>query len=355
MVKHIGESLRERGYFYAQNVDVLPAEYIKSIYEYSNKAHSLPVGIKKLYTSTGAYSGLDVGVAELDYEAGTVSTARAWDYSRKSFTLAKDQPDKSELGADPSDLPDKMQKRFSENPNTYPGEDVLKPSFSGVLDELYERQNHLASALMVVFAEMFDLPSRTFSDMFYGENQSGDLGTIRLINYPGSEGLSADDLAKANIGISPHTDFEAFTLMHQDAPGLQFIPASGEGWIDAPVRAGEFVVIVGDVLERFTNGVLRATPHRVAKTSHKRMSIIRFNAVNPDVVIKPLPQFVTEERPAAYSWVTMGTHMTTTMQNLAAGLGAWDAETQTSKTATYVYVDGIDHRQVDGAKSTNSA
>lgn len=47
--------------------------------------------------------------------------------------------------------------------------------------------------------------------------------------------------------------------MHQDAPGLQFMsPESGE-WIDAPVREGEFVVILGDVMERFTNGVLKAT------------------------------------------------------------------------------------------------
>ena len=34
-------------------------------------------------------------------------------------------------------------------------------------------------------------------------------------------------------------------------------------WEDAPVRPSEFVVIIGDVLERMTNGVLRATPHRV--------------------------------------------------------------------------------------------
>ena len=40
----------------------------------------------------------------------------------------------------------------------------------------------------------------------------GDFGTIRLLHYPGDE----DNFdPAANLGISPHTDFEAFTLMHQ--------------------------------------------------------------------------------------------------------------------------------------------
>ena len=94
---------------------------------------------------------------------------------------------------------------------------------------------------------------------------------------------------------------------------------------------------VGDVLERFTNGYLRATPHRVLLTPHARNSIIRFNAVAAETVVEPLPQFVSEARPAAYTPVRMRTHMETTMRNLEKGVGAWDAETQTSKTATYVY------------------
>ena len=59
------------------------------------------------------------------------------------------------------------------------------------------------------------------------------------------------------------------------------------------------MVIVGDVLERLTNGVLRATPHRVKLTEHPRNSIIRFTALHPDTVVAPLPQFVSAERPAA--------------------------------------------------------
>jgi isopenicillin N synthase-like dioxygenase len=97
------------------------------------------------------------------------------------------------------------------------------------------------------------------------------------------------------------------------------------------------VVIVGDVLERLTNGVLRATPHRVKLTEHTRNSIIRFNALHPDAIVAPLPAFVSDDRPAAYTPVTMRNHMETTIRNLEKGIPAWDNEQNVSRTATYVY------------------
>uniref|UniRef100_A0A7S1SAI2 Fe2OG dioxygenase domain-containing protein n=1 Tax=Alexandrium catenella TaxID=2925 RepID=A0A7S1SAI2_ALECA len=170
------------------------------------------------------------------------------------------------------------------------------------------------------------------------------MGTIRLLQYPGEQDPAA---AEADVGIAPHTDFEAFTLMHQNAPGLQFLPAHYEAssspselpWVDAPVRDAEFVVILGDVLERFTNGVLRATPHRVLRTGTPRLSIIRFNAVAPDVVVEPMAAFVTEERPKAYTRCTMRQHMDTTMKNLELGLGSWDAGAGRSTSAHYHYAE----------------
>eukprot|EP00933_Yihiella_yeosuensis_P069029 TRINITY_DN7513_c1_g2_i2.p1 TRINITY_DN7513_c1_g2~~TRINITY_DN7513_c1_g2_i2.p1 ORF type:complete len:196 (-),score=38.06 TRINITY_DN7513_c1_g2_i2:110-697(-) len=192
---------------------------------------------------------------------------------------------------------------------------------------------------MRAFAEMLELPADTFHSMFEGEG--GDMGTIRLLHYPAAANdEEASARAAANYGISPHTDFEAFTLMHQDAPGLQFLPPGGNTWVDAPVRPQEFVVIVGDVLERFTNGVLKATPHRVLQTAWERNSIIRFNAMTPDTLIAPLPEFVSEGRPAMYTPVTMKKHMDTTMEGLEAGRGAWEpGNPGRSLTATYVYDD----------------
>mmetsp|Transcript_29918 Transcript_29918/g.50679 ORF Transcript_29918/g.50679 Transcript_29918/m.50679 type:complete len:130 (+) Transcript_29918:745-1134(+) len=126
--------------------------------------------------------------------------------------------------------------------------------------------------------------------------------------------------------------------MHQDAAGLQFLPpGDSSSWVDAPVRPDGFVVIVGDVLERFTNGVLKATPHRVLNTQHSRRSIIRFNAVHPETLIEPMKEFVSDDSPPRYTPVRMKTHMATTLQNLREGKGAWDSTNNRSVTANYVY------------------
>ena len=172
-----------------------------------------------------------------------------------------------------------------------------------VLDELYSLQNGVSSAVLEGVAAALGEPR----DCFSRHIGHGDMGTIRLISYPGSDDPSVAD---ADVGIAPHTDFEAFTLMHQTSPGLQFLHQGGDAggvdeWIEAPV--GPFCVIIGDVLERFTNGLLRATPHRVLRTAAPRMSLIRFNAVAPETLITPLPAFVSEVRPPSTP-VTMAAH-----------------------------------------------
>lgn len=345
-VAKIGRALKERGYFYAQNVSVLPLDYLNFIYEYSKHLHSLPLHVKTKYAQRGghgAYSGIDIGQPELAYDPTTIASVHAWDYSRTCFTLS--------------------QNNDIWNSNSYPdSNDGVEPDYQQVLDDLYERQNILARALMGAFAESLGLSISTFVEMFDGkpsdsscqQTEGGDFGTIRLLHYPGTATTTVAEAAKlhkANVGISAHTDFEAFTLMHQSAPGLQFLIPDGNTterrrWIDAPARAEEFVVIIGDALERCTNGFWKATPHRVLKTSHPRWSIIRFNAFAPNTMVQPLEKFVSSENPASYSPVTMKVHMQTTMRNLEAGLGAWDEETQTSKTANYLYIDGKDPQHI---------
>ena len=156
-ISEIGAALREVGYFYAAAVDALPAEYIASVYAYAARCHALPPETKRRFAQRvgggGSYSGADIGEEhrELAYEA--------------------------------------------------------------FLDELYSRQNTLARTLMVAFAEALELPKATFASMFDGAGE-GDYGTIRLLSYPGEAALSAEEAAAASVGISAHTDFEAFTLMH---------------------------------------------------------------------------------------------------------------------------------------------
>ena len=116
------------------------------------------------------------------------------------------------------------------------------------------------------------------------------------------------------VGISEHTDFEFFTLLHQTCEGLELQGRDG-AWRSAPAYENEaiFTCILSDAFEIFTNGVVRATPHRVrpSRDGRDRLSLVRFNGLNDDAVIAPLPQFVTPHRPlnAAYEPRTQGDHV----------------------------------------------
>lgn len=133
---------------------------------------------------------------------------------------------------------------------------------------------------------------------------SQELNTMRLLNYPANDAPSTD----ANVGISAHTDFECMTLIHQSAPGLELLATDGK-WYDVPGHDGRPIVILGDMMERWTNGLFRATGHRVRNTGEQRSSIVMFFAVNDEETIAPLEQFTSNARPAGYGAVRQRDHL----------------------------------------------
>lgn len=144
-----------------------------------------------------------------------------------------------------------------------------------------------------------------FNADFLGEAcGSRELNTMRMIHYPESD-IAADD---RNVGISAHTDFECATLIYQTAPGLELRTAKGH-WLDAPSADGRFVVLLGDMLERYTNGYFRATGHRVRHTRHQRMSLVMFLAVNGDVRVEPRAPHVDKFNPPRYAGIYQGDHI----------------------------------------------
>jgi len=59
-----------------------------------------------------------------------------------------------------------------------------------------------------------------------------------------------------------------------DNPGLQ-VKVDDEKWINIPPRKGTFVVNIGDMFERWTNGIFKSTVHRVItlKGANERYSV----------------------------------------------------------------------------------
>jgi isopenicillin N synthase-like dioxygenase len=106
---------------------------------------------------------------------------------------------------------------------------------------------------------------------------------LRLLHYP------PQPPERGAQGVEAHTDPSAFTILLQDGTGgLEVRNRSGR-WIEAPPIPGSFIVNIGDMIQRWTDGRFVSTPHRVAnRTGRGRLSVPFF--VNPDyaAVIAPV-------------------------------------------------------------------
>lgn len=109
---------------------------------------------------------------------------------------------------------------------------------------------------------------------------------LRLLHYPPQPPQAPDDL----FGSAPHKDFGCLTILAQDdVGGLQVQTPAGH-WVDAPPREDAFVVNVGDMLHRMSNGKLLSTPHRVINTSgRERYSVPFFFDPHVSTNVAPLP------------------------------------------------------------------
>lgn len=110
---------------------------------------------------------------------------------------------------------------------------------------------------------------------------------LRLLYYPPTDPMDGDDL----YGSAPHTDFGALTILAQDEIGGLQVQTPNGTWIDAPRIPGTFVVNVGEMLHRWSNGILKSTPHRVINRSGKpRYSCPFFFDPHVSTNITPLPE-----------------------------------------------------------------
>ena len=143
-----------------------------------------------------------------------------------------------------------------------------------------------------------------------------DASESRLNHYP------EVDMQELNSGntrrIWPHTDIGLISLLLQDGVGGLEVEDRGNPGSFLPVTSDqptEMVVNVGDTLERWTNGVLKAglhhvsTPEDMKNEEHSRIaarsSIVFSLKANGATSAGPIPCFVYPERPARYSEITV--------------------------------------------------
>ena len=259
---------------------------IEQLFQVSKQFHSQPLSEK-------------MRVALDHNHRGYIAINTSTDVNSKLADVKK--PNQSEsfmmMREDKSELPDV----YLSGPNQWP----KLENFKEVLEKYTFNMTKLGRNLMRL--ALLSSGVRDLSVM-----QSLDTPTIwlRLLYYPPISKNSPSDL----YGSAPHTDFGCLTILAQDEiGGLQVQTREGE-WIDVPKLEGSFVVNVGDMLSRYTNGLLRSTPHRVINKSGKeRFSCPFFFDPHANAVVQPLKgtgkpkfspinfgEFLREELEASY-------------------------------------------------------
>ncbi len=149
-----------------------------------------------------------------------------------------------------------------------------------IMLEYLEAIESLAAVLGQSFADALDQDGQ-----FYTSHFTRPTSRLKLNHYPPQDNPKRID----SIGVVPHSDSGAFTILWQDANGgLEVQTKSGE-WVGAPPLEDSFVVNIGDILQYWSNGRYSSTKHRVInRYGVDRYSIPYFVNPSADMVISAL-------------------------------------------------------------------
>ena len=131
----------------------------------------------------------------------------------------------------------------------------------------------LSEDFLDLVAEALFLPSQTFQCFLSDQHR------LKLVHYPESQ--------YSRQGVGPHKDSSGWwTFLLQASPphikGLQALNRNGD-WLDVPNIPGTFVVNIGQGFEVVTNGVCKATTHRVLSGPEERFSVPFFQGLRRDL------------------------------------------------------------------------
>jgi len=187
-------------------------------------------------------------------------------------------------------------------PSTQTCPDLQDPAqWKLVMKQYMNDVTALSRQIVQLLAESLDLPA-TYFDPFFAKEP---LGALRLLHY--SETTSQLDAGVYACGA--HTDYGMITvLLTDEQPGLEI--RHHNEWIAVPPLAHHWVVNLGDMLERWTNGKYRSTLHRVVNTNgRERYSIPFFFEPSFDTVVECLPSCCNATNPAKWPPITSGEHL----------------------------------------------
>jgi leucoanthocyanidin dioxygenase len=112
------------------------------------------------------------------------------------------------------------------------------------------------------------------------------------------------------LGVEAHTDVSSLTfILHNMVPGLQLFYQ--DKWVTAKCVPNSIIMHIGDTIEILSNGKYKSILHRGLVNKEKvRISWAVFaEPPKEKIILKPLPETVSETEPAKYPPRTFHQHM----------------------------------------------
>ncbi|HEY2346618.1 MAG TPA: 2-oxoglutarate and iron-dependent oxygenase domain-containing protein [Xanthomonadaceae bacterium] len=272
-VAELGMAYREWG-FAGISGHGIPQELIDGAYDAFVRFFALPDETKRKYHVPG-------GGGARGYTPFGIETAKDARY-----------PDLKEFWHVGRELPAGSKYADVMPPNLWSAE---VPEFRACGYALYEALDALGSRVLSALALHIGLPEDFFAD-------KTDFGNsiLRPIHYPP---IASPDIP--NVRAGAHEDINLITLLvGASAAGLEVKSRRGD-WVPFTSAADTIVVNIGDMLQRLTNHVYPSTTHRVVNPPGEaarkpRYSVPFFLHLNPDFLIRTLPQCVDADHPDRY-------------------------------------------------------
>lgn len=274
--RHHGEAIaqldracRELGFFYIHNHSI-PNRQIEEMFRAAQQFFALPVAAKTQLTNcdrvNDRFRGLYLGIGEevLDPDNPIFDLKEAFDFFPKDNYfgrwLQQNKPESWATAIDPTWH--STQDRFCR-----------------VAVDFYQACSETCFQVLQALEIALHLPPTFFQTRF------GNSNDLRLNYYPSPE----IPPSPGQFRFSEHTDYGGITLLLQDVAGLEIRTPAGD-WLAAPPLAGAIGVIVGDLMQRWTNDRYHSVWHRVVmpatfSTPPPRYSLSFFCEPNPDVEV----------------------------------------------------------------------
>jgi len=273
------------GFAYLEGHGV-PQELVDAAFAASERFHALPLEEKLALKVNAQHRGY-MPFAESKIVSSSIQKATKPNLSESLMVMHDVEP------GDPSRRDDPLA-----GPNQWPA----IPGFRDAITAYELALQGLARRLVGVFESALGTEAGTLARSFEHPTTF-----LRLLHYPPQDPTAPDD----EFGSNPHTDYGFLTILAQDSSGgLQVRAPDGETWLDAPPRPGAFVLNVGDIGERWSNGTLHSTPHRVLnRTGRDRYSIPYFFDPAAVAVVSPLPMCIPAGEEPRFDAVTYGDYL----------------------------------------------